>query len=333
VSIKPEVELGRYTGLKITKPPVDVPEADVEESLNSLRRRAAKLEPVTDRGIQAGDIMTLDYSGRIDGELFEGGTATNHTTEVSAERFIPGFAEQLYGARPGEHRAITATFPATYKPERLAGKAATFDVTIHEVKVPVLPDADDKFAMQISDLATIDALRAEIRRRLERGASDRSREVMERQLLDALVATHEFPVPEVLVDDETQSLLANVKSQVADSDAAWHDYLNARQQTEDALKAQLKPDAQRRVKAALLVEAIAKAENIRVTAAEIEREVEALARASGRSIKETRTTLERSGGISRIAAAVERHKTLSFLVEKAEVVEAPEAEPTPSVTT
>ena len=333
VSVKPQVVLGQYTGLKLTKPSVDVPESEVDASVDSLRRRAAKLEPVTDRGVQAGDIVTLDYTGRIDGEPFEGGTATNHTTEASAERFIPGFAEQLYGARPGEQRSINVTFPTTYKPERLAGKAAVFDVTVHDVKVPVLPPADDEFAKQISDLQTLDALRAEIRRRLERIARDRSREAMERQLLDALVDSHDFPVPDVLVDEESDSLVRNIKSQVADSDAAWQSYLGARQQTEDALKAQLRPDALRRVKGALLIEAVAKAENIGVTPAELDREVQALAQASGRNVKETRNALQRTGGFSRLAGAVERHKTLTFLVEKSEVVEAPKAEPTPSVTT
>jgi len=332
VSVKPEVTLGRYTGLKLSKPPIDVPELEVDAGLDSLRRRAAKLVAVAERGVQAGDIVTLDYSGRIDGELFEGGTATNHTTEVASERFIPGFAEQLYGARPGERRTITVTFPASYRPERLAGKTAVFEVTLHELKTPVLPAADDEFAKQVSDLQTLDALRAEIRRRLERMARDSSREAMERQVVDALVASHDIPLPEVLVAEETTSILANIKAQVADSDAAWQDYLNARQQTEEVLRAQLKPDAQRRVKGALLIEAVAKAENIRVSEAEIQREVQALAQASGRSVKETHSTLERSGGLSRLAGAVERHKTLAFLVEKAEVVEAPRAEPTTSVT-
>ena len=332
VSIKPEVTLGAYIGLKISKPPIDVPELDVDASLDSLRRRAAKYEPVMERGVQAGDIVTLDYSGRIDGELFEGGTATNHTTEVSSERFIPGFAEQMYGMLPDERRTITVTFPATYKPEPLAGKTATFDVTVHEVKVPVLPAADDEFARQVSDLTTLDALRAEIRRRLERMASDRAREAMERQVVDALVASHDLPLPDVLVTEEAARLLSSIKTQVADSDEAWRDYLNARQQTEETLRAQLMPDAQRRVKGVLLIEAIAKTENISVSEAEIQREVQALAQASGRSVKETRSTLERSGGLSRLAGAVERHKTLAFLVEKAEVVEAPGAEPTTSVT-
>jgi trigger factor len=333
VAVKPEIALGTYTGLKATKPPVDVSDADVDASIDSLRRRAATLEPVTDRGIAMGDIVTLDYSGRIDGELFEGGTATNHTTEVSAERFIPGFAEQIEGARSGERRTITVTFPGAYKPERLAGKTATFDVTIHDIKTPVLPAADDAFAAQVSDLPTYEALRAEIRRRVERMAADRSRETVERQLLETLVAAHDFPVPDVLVDDEAEGLVHSIKHQIGDTDTAWHDYLSARQQTEEGLKTQLRPDALRRVKSALLIEAIAKAENIRVTAAEIEREVDALARSSGRSVKETLAALQRSGGLSRVAGAVERHKTLAFLVEKAEVVEAPLAEPNTSVTT
>ena len=181
VAVKPEIALGTYTGISVTRRRAIVTDDDVEKSIESLRRRVATLETVSGRGVEAGDIVTMDYEGRIDGEPFEGGTATNHTTEVSPDRFIPGFAEQLFGALAGEKRTVRVTFPPTYRPESLAGKAATFEVTIHDVRAPVLPPLDDRFAASVSDLETLDALRAEIRRRLERDADARAHDLMERE--------------------------------------------------------------------------------------------------------------------------------------------------------
>jgi trigger factor len=333
VAVKPEIKLGTYTGISVTKHRPPVNDEDVDKSIEALRRRAATLEPVS-RGIESGDIVTLDYEGRIDGELFEGGTATNHTTEVSPDRFIPGFAEQLYGASAGDHRTVKVTFPPTYRPDALAGKPATFEVAIHAIKTPVPPPLDDAFAKLVSDLETLDALRAEVRRRLERGADQQAREQMEGDVLRALIAAHDFPLPDVLVERESAALLADLKRSVAESGVDWNAFLQARKATEEELGAQVRIDAQRRVKGALLLEAIAKAENIRVSAADVEGEVDRLAHSTGRSRQTTLQALERQEGVGRLLSAIKRNKTLALLVEKAKVVEAPEAEaPAPTIST
>jgi trigger factor len=333
VAVKPEITLATYTGIQVTKQRANVSDDDVEKSIESLRRRVATLEPVPDRGIEAGDIVTMDYEGRIDGELFEGGTATNHTTEVSPDRFIPGFAEQLSGAKAGEKRTVQVTFPPTYRPETLAGKPATFEVVVHNVRRPVTPPLDDRFVAAVSDLETVDALRAEVRRRLERDADARARDLMERDILASLITSHAFPLPEVLVDREAEAMMSDLKRTIAESGSDWNAFLQARTMTEEALAAQLHGDAERRVKGALLLEAIAKAENIRVNAGEVDREVEGLARASGRTKQATLQALERQEGAGRLLNAIRRNKTLAFLVEKAKVVEAPEAEIVTAATT
>ena len=327
VAVKPQIKLGAYTGIKLTKRAADVSDADVDESIENLRRRAATLEPVTVRGVVAGDVVTLDYTGEIDGAPFEGGTATNHTTEISPQRFIPGFAEQLYGAQPNERRVVTVTFPETYKPDTLAGKTAKFDVIVHDITAPVLPPLDDSLAKQVSDLETLDALRNEVRRRLERSAQAQAREALENDLVNALVASHDFPLPDILVQRETESLLADVKETVAQSGLDWNAYLRARNQSEEALKAELRSNAERRVKGALLIEEISKAEKIRVSGTDVDREIELLARSSGRTKQATIAALRRTDSGGRLASAIRRHKTLTYLVEKAEVVEAKSGEP------
>jgi trigger factor len=331
VAVRPQITLAPYTGLELHSPSTEVTEHDVDESVESLRRRAAVLEPATERGIQTGDIVTLDYAGRVDGELFEGGSATNHTTEISPDRFIPGFAEQLYGAKPEERRTVTATFPSVYRPETLAGKTAVFDVLVHDVKQPVLPALDDEFAKSVSDLETLDALRNEVRRRLERMAQARATEAMQNELIRALVSVHDFPLPEVLVERETDSIVGEIREQVGRSGMTWDDYLQGRKQTEADLRAQLRPDAQQRVKAGLIIEEIAKVEKIKVSGQDMEREIALLGRAgaSGQAMIEA---LRSSDNVNRLAGSVRRNKTLAFLVEKAKVVEAPAAEaPPPTV--
>jgi trigger factor len=334
VAVKPEIVLGTYTGISLTKHRPPVSDEDVDRSIEALRRRAATLHTVSGRGIESGDVVTLDYEGRIDGELFEGGTATNHTTEVSPDRFIPGFAEQLYGAAAGDHRTVKVTFPPTYRPDALAGKPATFEVTIHGIQAPALPPLDDAFAKLVSDLETLDALRAEVRRRLERSADAQAREQLEGDLLRTLIDAHDFPLPDVLVERESASLNADLKRSVAESGVDWNAFLAARKATEEELSAQVRADAERRVKGALLLEAIAKAENIRVSAKDVEGEADRLARATGRSREATLQALERQEGVGRLFGAIKRNKTLALLVEKAKVVEAPEAEaPPPTIST
>jgi trigger factor len=207
-------------------------------------------------------------------------------------------------------------------------------VAIHAIKAPMLPPLDDAFAKLVSDLETLDALRAEVRRRLERSADEQAREQMEGELLRALIATHDFPLPDVLVERESAALLADLKRSVAESGVDWNAFLQARAATEEELAAQVRADAERRVKGALLLEAIAKAENIRVSAADAEGEIDRLARSTGRSKQATLELLERQEGVGRLLGAIKRHKTLAVLVEKAKVVEAPEAEtPTPTIST
>ena len=333
VAVRPDIELKDYLGVPIGKPAVHVSDEDVERSLQSLRKRAATLEPVTDRGIQAGDVVTLDYEGTIDGQPFEGGAAHDHTTEVLPEKFTPGFAEQLYGAKPGEERSVRVTFPAAYHAQAVAGKDALFQVSVHDVKVPVLPELDDAFAKQVSEYESLDALRDDVRRRHQIVAEARARESMERELLGVLVARHDFPLPGVLVEREMRSMLADAKDSVENAGRSWEAYLRSRNTTEEQLREEVKGDAERRVKAALLIEQIAKTEKIEATTADLDGEIERLARSTGRSRGAAVEMLQHSGDLGRLMDAIRRDKTMAFLVEKASVTEkAPEvtAGPEPS---
>jgi trigger factor len=319
VSVRPDITLADYRGIPLDKQPVSVTDDEVEHSLQALRKRAAALEPVTDRGIEAGDVVTMDYVGTIDGEPFEGGTATGHSTEVNSERFVPGFAEQLYGARPGDKRTVNVTFPPTYHAEQLATKNATFEVLIHEIRKPVVPNLDEAFVKQVSDHETVDALRADIRKRMIAVGEAKAREGMQKQLIAALLETHDFPLPAVLVDREVESLLADAKSYMQSIGRPWSEYLSAKGLDESGLTAEYRPEAERRVKTALLLEEIARAEGIDVTTSDLESELDHLARSYGRSREAMIDVVRRNTGFGPLIDSVRKQKSIEFLLQQAYV--------------
>jgi trigger factor len=319
VAVRPEINLADYRGMPADRPAVAVTEEEVDHSIDALRKRAALLEPVEDRGVQDGDTITMDYKGHIDGKPFEGGTAENHTTEVSADRFVPGFADQLHGAKPGESRQVRVTFPANYRAQELAGKDAVFDVTVHEIKRAVLPELNDEFVKQISDHENIAALRDDVRRRLEAVAQANSNEHLQRQLLDALLVRNDVPLPEVLVEREVDNLVSDGKSHLQRIGRSWEEYLAARNIDEPGLRKEYRQEAERRVKTALLLEEIAKREKIEATTADIEQELDAMARSYGQPRDVVIDVLRKSTGFGPIMDTVSRRKTLDFLVANASI--------------
>ena len=321
VAVRPEIVLANHRGLAVDRPAVAVSDDDVERSLQALRKRAATLEPVEGRGIQTGDVVTMDYVGTIDGRPFEGGTAKDHTTEVAPEKFVPGFVEQLLGARPGEKRTISVTFPAAYHVDLLRGKDATFEVVIHDVKAPVLPELDDAFVAQVSEAPNLGALRADIRKRLEAVGSAQARETMQKKLLEQLAGAHDFPLPDVLVHNEIESLLGDAKAYMQRIGRPWEEYLTAKNVDEAGLRAEYRAEAERRVRTSLLLEEIAKVEAIEVTTGDLERELAQLARSYGLSRESMVELIRKNTGFGPLIDSVRKQKAIDFLVDHATVTE------------
>ncbi|HEV2037892.1 MAG TPA: trigger factor, partial [Candidatus Eremiobacteraceae bacterium] len=247
--------------------------------------------------------------------------AENHTTEISADRFVPGFAEQLHGAKPGEQRQVRVTFPAGYRAQDLAGKDAVFDVTVHEIKRAVLPELNDDFVRQVSEQETVAALREDVRRRLEAVARARSDEDLQRQLLDALLLRNEVPLPEILVEREIDNLVSDAKSYMQRIGRSWEEYLAAKTVDEAGLRAEYRTEAERRVKTALLLEEIAKREKIETTTGDVEQELDAMAQSYGQTREAVIEFLRKTSGFAPIIDTVSRRKTLDFLVERATIAE------------
>lgn len=317
VEVRPEIELGEYKGVEISRPPASITDEDVDHSIAALAKERATLVPV-DRPAQAGDVVTLDYQGSVDGVTFEGGTATGQEVELSEGRFIPGFVAGIVGMTVGESRDVEAQFPDPYAEPSLAGKAARFAVTMHEVKQLELPEINDEFAQAVSSNQTVAELRADVRKRLEAIAQSRERRAIGNALMEKLLAVQEFPLPESLVESEIDNLMNDVASAATRAGSTFEAYLEQIGKTEEELRTQYRSEAESRVKATLLVEQIAKRENIVATPADIQEELEALARQYGQPVARIRKAL--GNNVLSLMDGIVRNKTLDFLVDNAKVV-------------
>lgn len=325
VSVRPEFEPKGYTGVEITDVSEDAPEHQVEQTLEQMRKQAATLVPV-ERPARLGDTVVIDYEGKVDGVPFEGGAAQGQETELAEERFIPGFVAGIVGMSAGETKDVPATFPDPYTNADLAGKDAVFTITLHDVKEPELPEIDDEFAKRVSRSESLADLRTEVKRRLDETTKRNARRQMSSELLDKLVAAHEFPLPAVLVERELDSLLAETRQYIARGGMTWDDYLAHSGKSEAEVREQFREEAQRRVKTTLLVEAIAKKEDIHATEADVESELAALSAQYGQPRERIIQLLQNNVGT--LIDGIVRTKTLDRLIDQAKrVPPAPDAEP------
>ncbi|MFY9779716.1 MAG: trigger factor [Candidatus Baltobacteraceae bacterium] len=328
VAVRPEIALGTYKGVELEGPPTAIGEHEVDSSLEMLRRNAATLVPA-DRPVALGDTPVLDYEGKVDGVAFEGGSAEGSPTEIAEGRFIPGFVEGIVGMSAGETKDVEARFPDDYSKAELAGKTAVFTVTVRENKSAELPPLDDAFAQRFGgETATLEGLRADMRQRLEEAAKNRSRRTLTGALMDKLLAAHAIPLPEVLVEREIEGLLNESKSYIARADVSWEDYLAKQGKTEAELRAETRPEAEKRVKAALLIEAIAKAENVEATRADVEAEVASLSRQYNQPREAILEMLKPNFGS--LVNGIVRSKTIEMLLDAAQITESAPAAGTPS---
>jgi trigger factor len=306
VEIRPAIALQQYKGVTVARPPIAVTDADVEESLTALAKERATLVPV-DRPARMGDVVTVDYEGAIDGTPFEGGRGQGEVMELVEGRFVPGFAAGIAAMAAGETKQVEARFPDAYPVAELAGKNALFTVTLHDVKELELPAIDDEFAKAVSPNQTAEALRQDLRQRLEAVAAGRSRRAIGNAIMAELLAKHDFPLPPSLVDNELTHLVADVAAG-GGSD----------KKSEAELREELRTEAESRVKAGLLIQAIAKAENISATPADMAAELQALARRYGQPADRIRKAL--GNNVLSLMDGIVRNKTLDLLVDNAVVM-------------
>ncbi|MEH7354292.1 trigger factor [Neobacillus drentensis] len=313
VQVKPEVKLGEYKGLEVEELDTNVTDEDVQAELTTLQNRQAELVVKEEGTAENGDTVVIDFEGFVDGEAFEGGKAENHSLELGTGSFIPGFEEQLVGVATGESKDVEVTFPEEYHAAELAGKPAVFKVTVHEIKGKELPELDDEFAKDVDEeVETLDALKEKIKTRLEDSKKHEAEHHLRDTVVEKAAANAEVEIPEVMVETEVNRMLQEFEQRLQMQGMNLELYFQFSGQDENALRGQMKEEAQNRVKINLTLEAIAKAENLEVTDEDVNAELEKMAGMYNMTVDAITQAL---GGVEGIKADLKLQKAVNFLVE------------------
>ncbi len=321
VQVKPEVKLGQYKELEVVKPSFTVTEEDVEKELEALRDRHAELLTLEEGKVEQGDISVIDFLGKVDGEPFKGGEAKDYSLEIGSGSFIPGFEEQIIGMSVGETRDIRVTFPDNYQAEELAGKDAVFTVTIKEIKRKELPAIDNEFAMDVSEFDTLEELRNDISNKLKQAAENNSKIQFRNSVVENAVQNAELELPEVMIENKLVEMFRNLELRLASQGINLSDYLEFSNISSDKLKSDMRPDAELSLKTDLVLNAVARLEDIKVTDEEMQKEIEKIAAQYRQDAESFRAMLEKEGNIGLISDGIAKEKTVAFLVDSAKVME------------
>lgn len=313
VQVKPEVTLGEYKGLEVEEFDATVTDEDVAKELETLQSRQAELVVKEEGTAELGDTVVLDFEGFVDGEAFEGGKAENHSLELGSGSFIPGFEEQLVGLATGESKDVEVSFPEEYHAAELAGKPAVFKVTLHEIKGKELPALDDEFAKDVDDeVETLDALKEKIRTRLEDSKKHEAEHHLRDSLVEKAAENAQVEIPEVMVTSEVNRMLQEFEQRLQMQGMNLELYFQFSGQDENALREQMKEEAVNRVRVALTLEAIAKAENIEASDEDVNAELEKMAGMYNMTVDNIKQAL---GGLEGIKGDLQKQKAVEFLIE------------------
>ena len=269
VAVRPEVELGEYKGVEVTKADAEVTDADVEEELKKVQDQNSRTVSVEDRAVKDGDMTVIDFEGFIDGEAFEGGKGENYPLTIGSHSFIDTFEEQMIGMNIGEEKELNVTFPEDYHAENLKGKPATFKVTVKEIKEKQLPELDDDFAQDVSDFDTL----AEYKDDLKKKIAERK----ESEAIEKVVEAAKMDIPQAMIDTQVNRMLEDFAMRLQQQGLSVEQYFQYTGMTADKIMEEMKPEAVKRIKNSLVLEAVAKAENIEVSEEEFEAELQKMA--------------------------------------------------------
>lgn len=319
VTVKPEVELGQYKELEVEEQDIEVTDEDVENELESLREQQAELVIKEEGEVEEGNTVVIDFEGFMDGEPFDGGKGENHSLEIGSGQFIPGFEEQLVGKTSGEELTVNLTFPEEYHAEELAGKDATFEVKIHEIKVKELPELDDEFAKDIDEeVETLEELREKKKKELEENKQQEADQKTRETLIEKASENTTIDIPDAMIETELDNMFQEFEQRLQAQGMTMDMYAQFSGQDEAALREQMKEDAEKRVKSNLTLEAIFNAEALEVTDEDAEKELENMAEMYGIEIDQIKQML--GGNTDAIKSDLTFKKAIDFLVEHSKVV-------------
>jgi len=322
IGVRPQASLGEYLGLEVERPEAEVPDEMIDRELDRLRESMARLEPV-DRPAAEGDHVLVDFTGRLDGEEFEGGSATGEVIEIGSGRLIPGFEEQLVGAVGGGDVEVEVTFPEDYGAEHLAGKDAAFAVSVSEVREKRLPEADDELAVSVSEFETIGELRDDISQRLTEALAERADQDFRVNVVDAVAEAATIDVPEALAEARARERWERVERQIAGSGMNPDSWLQMQGKTREEVIAESLPDAEREIRREAAVVAVADAEGIEVDDAELLEELGPIAEKERTTPEKLLERLSRDGRDAAIREDIRVRKAIDRLVDSATPVPVP----------
>ena len=317
VAVKPEVELGEYAGLTVTKEAKNVNEADVDAEVKRMQDRNGRL--LTREGAaENGDTVDIDFEGFVDGKAFEGGKAEHYSLVLGSGSFIPGFEDQVVGHSAGEEFDVNVKFPEEYGAAELAGKDATFKIKLHEVKYKELPTLDDDFAKDVSEYDTLDELKDSIRNNIKTNLDKQTEQKVENDLMDQVIANMKADIPDAMVDSRIDELVQDFEYRISQQGLKLADYLKYMGMNIEQFRAQFKEQADKQVKMRLAMEAIVAKEGITASDEEFEEEVKRIADAYKMEADKVKSIVDAAA----VKADLAINKAIDFVKEKANVVTA-----------
>ena len=318
VTLKPEVKLGDYKELHVEKEAVEVTDEAVEEQVQGLRSRHAKMVEAEEGAvIEKGDFAIIDFAGTVEGEPFSGGEGKGYPLEVGSNSFIPGFEDQLVGLKKGDSTDVDVTFPEEYFVKELAGKQAIFKVNVQDVKRKELPELTDEYVAANSDCKTVEELRASYKERMQKAAENNAQIAYEKALIDLAVANAEFEVPEIMIEDRVTQMIDEMRMSLEARKLTLEQYMQYSCIDMKQLRERQHDAAVENVKTDLVLDAIAKAENIQVSMEDVDSELSAIASQHGATLEDVKKIIKSNGTMGLLLANILRRKAAHVIIDSA----------------
>ena len=315
VTTYPEVELGEYKGLDIKKPSYEVDEAEIEKQIKDMQERNARMEVKAEGTVEKGDIAVIDFKGYIDGVAFEGGEGHDYALEIGSGTFIDNFEDQLIGLAVGDKKEVNVTFPESYGKEELNGKAAMFEVEVKSIKVKELPELDDEFAKEVAAVDSFAELKENLKKTLEKNNDDKAEREFEEAVITAVIENAKMDVPEVMVEKEIDAMMKDLEGRLKYQGLSLDQYMEFTGNTVEKMREFMKENAERKVKADLVLDAVAKAENIEASDEEINARALELGRIYGPKDPEKMAKILAKSQRAMISNDIVIENTLKFIKE------------------
>lgn len=320
VVIKPEVKLGDYKGIEVEEVKNEITDEDVDKEIETVREMNGRIVPVEDRPAKEKDTLDIDFKGFVDGEEFEGGSAENYELVLGSESFIPGFEDQLIGSEKGAEVEVNVTFPEDYQEESLAGKEAKFEVIVNEIKEKELPKLDDEFVIDVSEFDTLDEYKNDIKEKLEKSAKENAKISNQNNIIDKVVEDAEMEIPEVMVENQIENELNEFAYNLQMQGIDMEQYFQLTGSSLDGFKEEIRPVAEKRVRADLVLDAITKAEKIEATEEDLDKKLEEMAEQYGQEDLDKFKKDMKKGDLDYLYKGISREKTVDFLMENTKFI-------------